>query len=223
MRTYANNANRDAGKSVPYKKSQQSFTLFMRGARRLHYMKGFTIFEVLVMLAIVTAISAQVLFSFTGLNEGAALHRSAQQLALAIRRAQNMSLAVSTLRVGQTFPQFLIPPAVGVRISTATRERDRYVLFADLGNPGNRAYDADTEFIAEEALHRGVRVQELRRDGAAVQEARIVFAAPEAEMEIATDPSPVGQPPQRIDIVLKANSGQTRTITVTTSGQVSIQ
>ena len=39
------------------------------------FMKGFTMIEVVVMVAIVTAISSVVLFSFAGLNESGALNR----------------------------------------------------------------------------------------------------------------------------------------------------
>lgn len=177
--------------------------------------------EVVVMLMIITAVSATVLVGFGSTREGAALNRSARELALAIRRAQNMSLAVTQV---DTLAGPKVPPAVGVRLAQGG---ETYFLFADLAD--NKKYDADDVKIAGAdnlAFERGVKIKSLtylevssRRTAAAAQ---VVFAAPEAAMYIAdANGDTLGEV---IEIELAGPSGRLiKTVTVRTSGQVSIK
>lgn len=178
--------------------------------------------EMVVMLAIITAISSVVLFSFTGLNEGAALNRSVRELALAIRQAQNMSLAVTQLEVGSP-PTKQIPPAVGLHLSLA--EPDRYFLFADLP-PADNKYSGPAERIpgSSAVFERRVKISKIAAEGGSAKSlVHIIFSAPEANLALTDDlgASTLGE---KVDIELVTPSGDLkRTLSVRISGQISIK
>lgn len=177
--------------------------------------------EVVVMVGIITAISGMVLFSFTGLNEGGALNRSASELALNLRKAQNYSLAVSQLAVGSP-PVAVLPPAVGLEL---TLNRSSYLLFADLDTPAVRdfKYSGVNEKIGgDEVFLKNVKVSSLDTPAGQQAKINIFFTAPEAFMVITQgDGINVGN---KVDIKLESpTTGQTKTITVRTSGQITIK
>ena len=188
---------------------------------------GFTIIEMAVVLAIITFISAAVLVSFTGLHEGAAVNRSARELALAIRRAQNMSFAVTRVDTA-TGPR--IPPAVGVRFTVGS---PIYFIFADMVRDNmyadtvlDNAVDAKVS-NAEGIFEGGIKVASLlyydSLGGAhVVPVAHVIFVAPEATV-VLTDAAgnSLGD---ILEIGLASASGNAkRTVVVRTSGQVSIK
>lgn len=184
------------------------------------FRKGFTMIETVVVLAIVTAISAQVLFNFGGLNEGAALNRSRRELALAIRRAQNTSLAVSQISVGNP-PVALIPLAAGVRLSS--QDPSRYFLFADL-TPRDEKYTGTEEKVAntERVFERNVRINRLLDESRiAYPTIHILFAAPEAYLTF-TDANGAAITTNLVEIELVAPSGQAKRITVRANGQINM-
>ena len=185
------------------------------------FMKGFTMIEVVVMVAIVTAISSVVLFSFAGLNESGALNRSVRELALNIRKAQNSSLVVTEQMIGSPAVATL-PPAVGVEL---TINQSAYKIFADLDSPTPRdfKYSGSSEKIGEdEAFQKNVRVLELNTPSGNQARVNIIFTAPEASMVITqADGVAVGN---KVDIKIEApTTRQTKTITVRTSGQITVK
>lgn len=175
--------------------------------------------EVVVMISILTAISAIVLFSFTGLNQGAALNRSIRELALALRRAQNMSLAVSQVEVGGAL---LIPPAIGIQLQD---EAQSYLIFGDLPGSRDNKYTSLAEKIGPDLLfERGVKVESLI-DGNNTSHVtvHIIFTAPEAAITL-TDVGGGAMGSNDLVITLSPPSGQPKkTVTVRTSGQISIK
>lgn len=184
---------------------------------------GITSIEMMISLAIITLISAQVLVSFTGLNEGVALRRSAQELALAIRTAQNMALGTRQL---PGVPLNVI--AAGVRFSKATEsDATKYFIFADYA-PRNFIYDSgpsDEKIKASEVTFpRGVKIDSF--SGCALINPcpdiiHAVFVAPEATATL-TDSSgnPVGN---RVEITLRAPTQQSIRVIVLTTGQITIK
>lgn len=178
---------------------------------------GFTMVEAVVMLGILTAVSAVVLFSFTGFNEGAALNRSARELALSIRKAQNMSLAVTQV---PTVNGPKIPPAVGLKLSTLTPST--YFLFADMVRDNKYTASDDAKIGNDTTLERGIRVDSLKdKDGVAHATAYVIFSAPEATTFLGDDNG--GSIGDKLDVSLKTPAGQIRTITVRTSGQINVR
>ena len=178
--------------------------------------------EMVVILAIITAVSAVVLFSFTGLNEGTSLNRSVRELALAARQAQNMSLAVTQLEIGSP-PAPQIPPAVGIRLST--EDPERYFLFADLAPVDNR-YTGIEEKIenTEKTLERRIKINRITDDDDDDYSAvHIIFVAPEATVVISDEDGEIISG-EKIDIELISPSGNLiKTLTVWLSGQISVK
>lgn len=184
---------------------------------------GITSIEMMISLAIITLVSAQVLVSFTGLNEGVALRRSAQELALAIRTAQHMALGARQL---PGVPLNVI--AAGVRFSKATQsDATKYFIFADY-SPRNFIYDSgppDEKIKASEVTFpRGVKIDSF--SGCALINPcpdiiHAVFVAPEATATL-TDSSgnSVGN---RVEITLRAPTQQSIRVIVLTTGQITIK
>ena len=203
-------------KTIPPKAEYRGLTL---SALRVTLKSGFTMVEIVVMLGIITMLSTIVLTNFTGLNEGAAIERAAQELAVNIRRTQNDSLAVV-----QYNPLNPPPLAVGVRISTIAQENTSFFRFADTvrdnkytnpASPAEKIGDTTT-FV------RGIKIGAItNQDGQNQSIVHIMFAAPEATIAL-TDANGISIG-QKIDIILQAPSGQTRKITVRTSGQINVQ
>src|SRR3989344_2647880 len=124
---------------------------------RLHGREGFTMAEMVIILSIMTVISAIVLFSFTGLSERGAITRSTRELALALRSTQGMALAVTQVEVGVT-PVKKIPPAVGIKFIRGT---NNYRIFADL-KPRDNKYTGGDENIGEaRTMEKSVRISSL--------------------------------------------------------------
>lgn len=185
---------------------------------------GFTMVEIVVMMAIMAMISGMVLVSFGGLHEGAALNRSARELGLAIRRSQNIALSITRVDTGAG-PQ--IPKGAGIRL---TQGSSRYILFAD--QTRDNKYDTSTDppdaKIEEEHVFEGnVTVESLKYFDAlnnplTTSVAHVVFSTPNADMFISDESgASLGE---TLQIVLRGPSGKvTKKVTVRISGQVSIQ
>lgn len=186
---------------------------------------GFTMVEVVVMLAIITTLSAIVLASFGRLNEGAVLRGSVRETALVMRKAQNMSLSVRQIMVGAP-PQAVIPPAVGVRF---TKGQSLFFLFADLAVSRDFKYtDASEKIGTDERFLRKIYVKSFKNETGTqytapeTQSIHVIFSAPEATVAI-TNANGVDMG-NFIEIELAEPSGQqTKSIAVRTSGQISIK
>lgn len=182
---------------------------------------GFTVIETVVSITILTILSAVTLISFTALNEGGALARSARELALAIRRTQNVSLAVTSIEVGSP-PVREVPPAVGVRL---VQNQSTYLLFADRVSSRDFKYSGASEKVGkDESFLRAVKVATLTAYpvGTPVlySTIHILFSAPEATVFLSDENGiSVGD---RAEIELATPSGRKKTIVVRTSGQVSV-
>lgn len=208
---------------MPKTKKQKNRRNSAFGIWHSAFREGFTMIEIVVMLGIVTAVSAVVLFSFGGLNEGAALNRSAREVALSVRRAQNMAIAVSQIPVGVPDSVTQVPLAIGMRF--ATDAPTQHFLFADL-SPVDFRYGGDSEKIpgSEALLERGVNLNRLLGEsGQTYAVVHIIFVAPEANILI-TDSEGNTIPGEIITLEFSSVTGQLKkTVVVRTSGQVSIK
>ena len=175
---------------------------------------GFSAVELMVTLSIITVVSIGVLLSFSGVNEGAALNRSAQELALGIRQAQNMALGIRQAQIILWPTQ--IPAGrrvirqVGIRLTRSGAQANRFFLFADVDDPGqafdnaNNKYDNITsgppfrrrnEMIINSTVifPRNVRVNGFLCDGFTCSgnppSINVIFYAPESRLEIHDQPS----------------------------------
>lgn len=208
-------------------KSNERFLSFILHTFSLE--SGITSMEMVVSLAIITLLSAQALVSFTGLNEGVALRRSAQELALAIRTAQNMALGARQI---PGVPMNII--AAGIRLSRETQsDAAKYFIFADYC-PRNFTYDSagtcgsliniDEKIRASEiTFPRGVRIDSFSGcvSGSCPDIIHMVFVAPEATATFTDDSGiSIGN---RVEVILRAQTQRALRVVVVTTGQISIK
>lgn len=191
-----------------------------KAKRKISLIQGFTMFEMVVMLAIITAISTVVLFSFTGLNQGVSLNRSVRELLLALRRGQNMSFAVTAI---QTNMGLVVPKAVGIALSLD--DPSRYIIFGDMNLNGK--YDLASDAEISLIFDRNTKVVEFNLcSSSCPRTVNVIFSSPEATMTLTgVDASgSVFDIGERLDIVLAGpNITKTKTISVRTSGQISVK
>lgn len=185
---------------------------------------GYTAIEFLVVISIMITISAIVLLGFGVLNDSVALNRSARDLAVVLRRAQNMALAVTNVSaIGNE-----VPPAVGIQL---TKGAVTYLLFADrAGTRDNKYGSSDGELIQSFRFDRNVIVSKfLNVDGDEFSPAggilNVIFFAPEADLRITDVTCNFSCDPKwaKVDIVFRSPSGKEKTITVRESGQITVR
>lgn len=101
-------------------------------------MRGFTLAELAVTITIFVIIGSLTLANYPQFSQRAALVKTAQEIAMALRKAQSFSFGVRGAGAGS--PQF---PGYGVQFRTATPRQ--YFIFADLN--GNNRHDASDAII----------------------------------------------------------------------------
>lgn len=185
------------------------------GFRVFRAARGFTMVEVVIMLAIIILISSGVLVSFPSTLGTISTQVSAQRLALALRQAQNQALAVRTVE-GPDGP--VVPKAVGIRIDLASPTN--FLSFADMNL--NKIYDPLDIIILETDFEREVRVVEILDETGRNQSViNIVFVTPTADMNIFNEADTIGQ---SAAIGLRSAGGElTRRVLINISGQISIE
>lgn len=189
--------------------------------------------ELVVSIAIMLFVGAQVLVRVRPLDNTVSLNRAAQELGYAIRRAQAMSLAVSAVSIGGIYR---IPPSIGIVVSSASGDNGHYLFFSDLYTnclgggipPPDKRYDNPCERIEPDIIFpRGITIKSINGmvgiSLVTVSPGYIIFKTPEATMSLTGMICPVCMvSPDPMNIVLTSSSGETRTIRIRLSGQITI-
>ncbi len=102
--------------------------------------RGFTLIEMLVVLAIIIIITGIVVFNVSTEKQNSALLRSAQKLSLDLRRAQNYALSSKGFKT-----DVAVPWGWGVHFFGAGS--GNYVIFADRNNNQIYDYNEDLETV----------------------------------------------------------------------------
>lgn len=169
--------------------------------------KGFTIFEMLVVLAIIVIITGIVIFNIGSERQNSALLRSAQKLSLDLRRTQSFTLS------SKVFKTLGVPCGWGMHFNGI--DSNSYVIFADLASVQNcsdrdyqRAFDGSEDFETIN-LESGITISNL--SGSLSD---IVFTPPE--------PTVTFTPAQiSADITIINKNSATRIITINKIGFIS--
>ncbi len=171
--------------------------------------RGFTMIEMLVVIAITGIIAAILLPSYNKARNSKELLLAREQIAGDIRMAQNYSYNVLKFTDG-SFPA----GGYGVHFDISTPKK--YIIFADLGPIPNQTYDGASETFQEINLLRSVEISELRADGDTVDisPADIVFKPPYGNVFI-TSSSP------DLKIEIENSDGEVKAITVNNSRLIS--
>lgn len=96
-------------------------------------MKGFTLIESIVTIAVIVIMAVIVLANYDTLRTQSALNRAVQKIVVDIRKAQNFSAQTRRLSDGS------IPCGYGIHYEAD----DTYILFADIDNSGSLCGNAD--------------------------------------------------------------------------------
>lgn len=188
---------------------------------------GFTMIEMLIILSILILISSVLLANFPAFSRRAALQRSAQQLALAMREAQNMAFATrQALKPGGSAS---IPRHFGVYIGPEVPAGADYIIFADFFPPGspNKQYDGDSKdgVVKKFKFESGISLSDVvfTPEGGPAESLdpdviHIAFSVPEARATILDRTVRSGV---TADIVLTGGGGAiTRRVAIRNTGQI---
>lgn len=184
--------------------------------------RGFTMVEIVVMLGILTLISIILLTGFPNFNENAVLSRMQHELALSIRRIQNIALSVANVEVTQ--PDGTIVSVSGLRtgLYVSQAANSQYLLFIDSNSDGKYREADDARIGDATLLQRGIKIKRLvNDDGQSVSEATLLFDAPDAALTI-VDSSGISIGTALTIEFESPNLKLVRSVTARTSGQVSI-
>jgi len=182
--------------------------------------KGFTLVEMLVVLAVMAVLSAVVIANFPQVRLQFALSRSAYEFAQTIRKAQN--LAISSVEYKDNNGVTRQISGYGVFVDTGSfLGNKKYIIYADT-YPGNQQYDG-LDYIVETvdlaANEQGVVVKEVHHTPG--KGASINF----------TPPNPVttltqlnaGESSVEVVFALESNLNQTKTVFINQSGLVEVK
>ncbi|MBU1557670.1 prepilin-type N-terminal cleavage/methylation domain-containing protein [Patescibacteria group bacterium] len=148
---------------------------------------GFSLIELMVVMAIVTLITGITLFNHNTFSGGVALENLAYEIALAVRQAQFFGInvrAASTGAGGSTFNT-----GYGVYFNKANPTS--FILFADTNN--DRFYSGSAEIVEVYTMKRGNQIKYLCVDGgcsspetSSLEQLQITFVRPEPDAVIKT-------------------------------------
>lgn len=182
--------------------------------------RAFSLIELIVAVGILATISTIVLANHTRFNGSVLLGSLAYDIGLSVREAQVFGVSVR-----QYDSEFQL--GYGVRFADSRS----YSLFADVNQ--NRQYDDADSIIRSYSLQRGFVISEFcgyTAEGMAdcstdvsdpISHLSIVFLRPEPDAFMSSNE--VGAIYSRSTITVESPGGDTRTVEVASTGQISIQ
>jgi len=173
-------------------------------AQKKRFQGGFTLIEVLVIIAIIVILSGVVFINYRSSEKTLALQRAANKLAQDIRRVQEMAIAAQVCCGGT------VPPG-GYGIYLGNVNDTSYILYADKNNSGDYS-PAGNERIETINLEQGVKISLLNPSSPSIN-----FKPPDPTITL------TGGGPVEITLVLESDTSKTKKITVNKAGLVEIE
>jgi prepilin-type N-terminal cleavage/methylation domain-containing protein len=190
---------------------------------RAKFSKGFTIVELIVVLAIFGFVSSIILFNYSGFSTNITIQDLSQQIALELRKAQVYALGTHTL-TGGGFPK-------GYGVYFDLSDPKHFTLFADIN--GNRQYDsigqcgsAGAECVETFSINTGDKIEKICTQNNTIcgsQKTHIAFSRPNPDAHIVTDTTPFGTEEPNVDVFIVSAKGTEKDITVWATGQISVK
>lgn len=207
--------------------------------------RGFTLVEMIVVLAIIVTITMIALVGQASFNRSLLLTDTAYTIALSIRQAQSLGLSSRAFSGVQD-------AGYGVHFSSA--DPGAYTIFADISpaapgsslggacggheassgpeaRPGNCLFDSATEVLQEYTLNRGFEISDICGTingtknciSSNVTSANIVFQRPNTSSQLVITMGSSEHPASCIEVEVSTRDGDaSRTIRVTELGEVSV-
>ena len=187
--------------------------------------KGFTLVELIVVVSIMTIISAVIFWNGRAFNDKITVTSAAEDASLAIREAQNYGVSVK----GTASGQFNL--AYGVSFDTSNISPAPFIpIFADAN--GNGRYDSSEE-VDRAYLRNGVTITKLcvvnstsASTCSGIQSIQAIFVRPNLNATINAFNSSgvsIGGPWVSGQITLQSPQGNTKVVSISFTGQVSVQ
>lgn len=196
--------------------------------------KGFTIFEMMVSVAIMVVISTIIAGNQSKYTSGASLKNVANDLGLSLRQAQVYGISVKELNPGSE--TFSTGYGVAFDLTGAPVGDDKsFIFFADRNTPPNGQYDGtwdcplggSSECLDKTLLNSGNYISDLCVIEALgencddITSLDISFLRPAIEARIFYNGGSTGVRGARIE--LRSPDGKQNSVTVYTTGQISVQ
>lgn len=195
--------------------------------------RGFTLVEMLVVIFIISVISAVALMSGRQFDSSVFLTDTAYEVSLAIREAQ--SYGINVRGAGGDAGTF----RTGYGIEFDNGNKTQFVLFADAfepsGESGNGIKDSGEEAINTYALKRGLTIGRLcvynsgnseKCSGGGINMVTVVFTRPNPEPTIKPTPASGfcrNDKCSRAEITITTKDEQQKTVVVYNTGQISVK
>lgn len=179
--------------------------------------RGFTIVELIVTTSILVIVTTLIFANYPKFRENVSLKKTAQEIALAVRRAQTYGLGVREFQQGTG-----IFPGYGVHFDIVFP--DSFVLFADIN--GNNVYDGVSENVESFKIQTGEKLSGLCANAktsppgtCGFNTINIIFFRPKPLVTIKADGSGFFD----AEIKIVSPRGQIKTIVILSSGQISVE
>ena len=178
--------------------------------------RGFSLIELLIVLAIIALITAVVLARYKSFNSTLLLRNLAYEIALSIREAQTFGISVRG--AGGAFTR-----AYGMHFTPGTT----YTLFRDEDDNGRFDTSAD-EIVSAYTIGQGNAVSDLCAGAVCGLAALdIIFKRPEPDalFSACTSPTACAAAPSAdsVRVVVVSSGGNTRTVRVSPTGQIAVE
>ena len=180
-------------------------------------MRGFTLIELLVTLAIFALVAAIILASYPNFTSRLNLERAAQEVAFSVRQAQSFALAVREFGAGSG-----IFPGYGIHFDKASEKE--FILYADSNN--NKVYDAPLELVDRFRIQTSPKISNLcggeksQPPGTCgLDSLDITFLRPNPTITLKSGLATYSD----VEIKIVSPSGDVRTISVWSTGQIAVE
>jgi|GEM_PF-2162699 len=184
--------------------------------------RGFSIAELVVVIAIISLVLAVVVARYRDFDSTSVIKNLAYEVALSVREAQVMTVSTSNVGGGNIF-QNQGQNAYGINFTASSSS---YELFNDTN--GNKAYDAPGELVKLNTVTQGAQISALaeRRSGSGatlfpITTATIVFVRPHLDTSFVTSSNSLNV----IEVLATVRSprGATRIVRILKSGRIQVQ
>jgi len=175
-------------------------------------MRGFTLVELLVVIAMIIIVSAIAFTSFSAGGKQLALERSSHKVAQDIRRALELTL--------RSEPHACFSDASGYGMRFQTSTPTSYILYADCN--GTESYQSGVDFDVETiSLEAGIRIKQLYREASTTSFFSVNFLPPDPKIKF-TATGPPNPSTLRVELEIISDPTKTKNIIINTRGAIDI-